>query len=205
MELEDGNIHKFWQWFVKSEKVIKECIENENARQREFVVDQMNEQILGLGVFTWDIGLNEDERWFLTLSSNGNPDMLELSQEIMAVAPKHMDWLFYAGKPARKWNRQFTIYDDYMDEQFIDASQWHFLIFEDEDGMIELVIEAKNLPHLDPETAESAAEQFVVHEIGERTRILYISSIVIVPGLESEDESSKIPVAELKEHLGGMI
>jgi len=205
MELDDGNIQRFWQWFVKNEKVIKECIENQDVKQREFVVEQMNEQILGLGIFMWDVGLNEEECWFLTLSPNGNPDMLKLSQEIMAVAPEYMDWLFYAGKPAKKWNRQFTIYDDYMDEQFIDASQWHFLVFEDEDGKVELVLEAKNISHLDFETAETAAEHFVVHEIGERIRILHISSIVIVPELESEDQSLKIPITELMTHVAKII
>lgn len=201
MELNDDNILKFWQWFVKNEKTIKECIENENSSHREYVVEQMNEHILSMGVLTWDIGLNDDENWFLTLSPNGNKDMLKVSQKIMVDAPEHMDWLFHSSKPAKNWNRQFTIYDDYMDEVFIDASQWHYLLFEDDDGKLELVLEAKNIAQLDAEIVEAAADQFIIQEVGELPWMLHISSVVAVHTLESEHESTKTPVTELKEHL----
>ena len=201
MEMNDDNIIRFWQWFVKNESTIKECIENDRSEHRQYVVDQMNEHILNLGVLTWDIGLNDDENWFLTLSPNGNQDMLKVSQRIIADAPEHMDWLFYASKPAKNWNRKFTIYDNALDEAFIDASQWHYVVFEEEDGTLELVLEGQNITHLDPEVAETAAEQFVIQELGEVTWILRISSIVIVPVLESEYEATKTPVSELKEHL----
>jgi hypothetical protein len=205
MELKDDNTLRFWQWFVKNENTIKECIENEHSSHREYVVEQMNEQILSLGLLTWDIGLNDDEHWFLMISPNGNQDMLKVSQKIMAAAPEHMDWLFYDSKPAKKWNRQFTIYDNYMDEQFIDASQWHYIVFEGNDGKLELIIEAKNISHLDPEVAKTAAEQFLIYEIGEITRIQHISNIAIVHTIEDEYQPSKTLVTELKEHLAEII
>ena len=201
MELNDDNTLRFWQWFVKNEKTIKECIENDRSEHRQYVVDQMNEHILSLGVLTWDIGLNDDENWFLTLSPNGNQDMLNVSQKIMAVAPEHMDWLFYASKPAKNWNRQFTVYDNALDETSIDASEWHYVIFEDDDGTLELVIEAKNISQLDFETAETAVEQFVIQEVGEVTWITRISSLEFVHTLEIEFETTKSPVSDLKEHL----
>lgn len=201
MELSEDNIIGFWQWFVKNESKIKDCIENENSTHKEYVVEQLNEQILSLGIFTWDVGLNDDQKWFLTISPNGNQEMYNISHEIMAVAPNHMDWLFYAGKPAKKWNRQFAVYDDEMEEQFIDASQWHYLVFVEEDGKLELVIEANNINHLDTDTADLAAEYFVTHELSERIRIQNISSIIVVPELDIEDQLSKISVLELKENL----
>ena len=205
MELKDDSILRFWQWFVKNEIIIKECIENRHSVNKDYVVAQMNELILSLGVLTWDVGLDEDERWFLTLSPNGNEDMFKISRKIMAEAPGHMDWLFYASRPAKKWNREFVVYDNNMDEQNIDASPWHYIVFEEHNGKLELVIEAKNIPQLDPETAEVAAEQFVINEVGEATRILNLSSIQIVHTLESEYESSKTPVKDLKDHLAEIL
>jgi len=205
MELNNDNILGFWQWFVKNENTIKECIENEDSAQQEFIVEQMNEHILGLGVLTWDVGLDDDGRWFLKLSPNGNKEMLEVSQKIMDEAPEHMGWLFYASKPAKTWNRKFTIYDSYMDEQFIDASQWQYVVFDEDDGTLELIIEANNTSHLDSEVAETAAEQFVIQEVGELTRILFVSSIVIMDTLESDYQSSKAPITELKEHLDEIV
>lgn len=201
MELNDDNILGFWQWFVKNENTIKECIENEDSDNREYVVEQMNEQILGFGVLTWDLGLNDDDQWFLMLSPNGKEDMLKVSQKIMDFAPEHMSWLFYASRPAKNWDRKFTIYDDYMDEQFIDATSWNYVLFDAEEEKVELVIEAKNLTQLNAESAETAVEQFVTQEVGELIRILLIDSIVTVDTFESEDESSKEPIGELKEHL----
>ncbi|MEJ6583441.1 MAG: hypothetical protein QNL61_06180 [Crocinitomicaceae bacterium] len=201
MELNDDTILGFWQWFVKNERTIKECIENDNSVHREFVVEQLNERILSFGMLTWDIGLNEDDNWFLTLSPNGNKDILKISQSIMAEAPDHMDWIFHASKPAKNWNRQFSVYDDYLDEQLVDASNWHYLIFEDGDGKLALVLEAGNVMHLDQELAETAAEKFVIHEIGELHRIQFIGSVEIVAELESEHAAEKTPVTDLKEHL----
>jgi len=201
MELNYDNIIGFWQWFVKNEKLIKDCIENEHSTDREFIVEQMNEYILSFGVLTWDMGLNDDNNWFLMLSPNGDKDMLKVSQHIMIEAPEHMDWLFYASRPAKHWNRQFSVYDEYMDEQFIDASDWHYLFFENEDGKLALVVEAKNVAHLDIEIVETAGEQFVIHEIGELAWMTHIASVEIVPNLESEHEDEKTSVRELKAHL----
>ncbi len=205
MEVNDDNILRFWQWFVKNENTIKECIENGDSSQREFVVEQMNEHILSLGMLTWDVGLDDDERWFLMLSPNGNKEMLNVSQKTIDAAPEHIGWLFYSSKPAKEWNRKFTIYDSYMDEQFIDSSEWQYVVFEEEDGTLELIIEAKNISQLDPEVAETAVEQFVVQEIGEVTRIQFISSVSITHTLESDYESAKAPITELKEHLDEII
>ncbi len=205
MEVNDDNILRFWQWFVKNENTIKECIENGDSGQREFVVEQMNEHILSLGMLTWDVGLDDNERWFLMLSPNGNKEMLKVSQKTIDAAPEHIGWLFYSSKPAKEWNRKFTIYDSYMDEQFIDSSEWQYVVFEEENGTLELIIEAKNISQLDPEVAETAVEQFVVQEIGEVTRILFISSVSIMHTLESDYESAKAPITELKEHLDEIV
>ena len=205
MELENDNILRFWQWFVKNEKRIKDCIENEHSTDIDYVVEQMNEHILGLGILTWDIGLNDDEHWFLLISPNGNQEMLNVSQKIISVAPEHMDWLFYGSKPAKKWTRQFSVYDSYMDEQLIDASEWQYIVFEDDNNKLELVIEAKNLHHLDEDALETAAEQFVIQEIGEFLRIQHIASVEIVQELESEYDSSKMPVSELNDHIEEII
>ena len=143
-------------------------MENVNSEHREFVVDQMNEQILTIGILTWDIGQGDDNSWFLTLSPNGNEEMLLVSNKIMDEAPQHLNWQFNACKPAKNWNRKFTVYDSYMDEQYIDASEWQYVVFEAKDGKLELVIEANNIPQTDTELAETAAEQFVIREIGEK-------------------------------------
>lgn len=205
MENNEDAILQFWQWFVQNEAIIKDCVENVHSEDREYVVDQMNECILALGMLTWDLGINEDNKWFLLLSPNGNSDMLKVSQKIIDFAPDHNAWIFHASKPAKNWNRQFSIYDQYMDIVEIDASDWYYVILEDEDEKFELILEAKNISQLDSEEAETAAEQFVIHEIGEELRINHLSTVSIVESVESEFESWKASVSELKGHLEEII
>lgn len=201
MELKDDAIFGFWQWFVKHENVIKACIEEEHSPKQDFVVESMNEHILGIGVLTWDLGLDDSNAWFLMLSPNGNDDMLSVSEQVMLHAPEHMNWLFYAGRPAKNWNRHVTVYDDNLDACSIDANSWQYVVFEEEDGTLEIVLEAQNAAHLDLEILENAAEQFVVQEIGEIVRMRHISTVSIVSELESEFASSKDSIAELKAHV----
>jgi len=201
MESNEDKIMKFWRWFVKSEKLIKDCIENESSTDREYVVDQLNEHILNIGTFAWDIGLNEDNFWFLTISPNGDRDLFEISQEIMGLAPTHLDWSFYSSKPAKNWDRKFSVYNDYLDVVEVDASPWNYICFEEDDGRIELIIEAKNIQNLDSETALSAANQFVTNEIGEELKIQRIASVEIVQLFESEYQDTKYPISELKDHM----
>lgn len=204
MEINEESILEFWRWFLTNETVIKDCIENEHSEERDYVVDQMNHHILTHGMLTWDIGLDDDENWFLTLSPNGNSKMLKVSEKIMDLAPDHTSWMFHSSKPAKNWDRTFAVYDQEMDVVEIDASPWQYVIFDDDDEKFELLLEAENTSRLDAEIAETAAEQFVIHEIGEAARIKYFSKIEVVQSLDAEFEDSKASVSELNAHLGEM-
>lgn len=201
MNLNEEKILKFWQWFVKNEGTIKNCIENESSADREVVVDQLNEHILSIGTLTWDIGLDDTNSWFLTVSPNGDKDLFKVTKEIMSYAPDHMNWVFYSSKPAKIWDRTFGVYNTDFDVVDIDASYWHYIAFEEEDGRLELIIEARNIIHLDYETALTAANQFVIHEIGEALKIERVASVEIVDQLDEEYEETKYSVDELKDHL----
>lgn len=205
MELNNDNIERFWQWFVKNERMIKECIENERSTHRDLIIDQMNEHILGLGMLTWDMGLNDENNWFLMLSPNGDSEMLKVSQRAMSEAPEHMDWLFYSSRPAKNWNRQFVVYDELHDEQTIDASDWHYLVFDGDEDKLALIIEASNVSHLNEELAETAAEQFIIHELGELAWILQVGSVEIVSIVEPDHEEMKNHVSDLKDHLAEIL
>ena len=116
MKEEYDKIEAFWRWFVQNNSFIQNSIQNESAKDRATVVEQMNNYILDLGLFTWDLGLNDENTWFLTISPNGDSELLEISQRIMEDAPTHLDWEFHAIKPAKNWNRIFFVYNEHMDE-----------------------------------------------------------------------------------------
>ena len=201
MSANEEKIMAFWQWFVKSESIIKDCIENETEKTREHVVEQLNNLILNIGAFSWDIGLDGSNSWFLTISPNSDKDQFKVSKEIMEYAPTHMNWTFHSSKPAKNWDRIFKIHNHNLDLVNIDANPWNYIVFEEGDGQLELIFEANNITHIDEETALSAAHEFVTHELGEALKIKRIASVKIVVLLESEYDDSKEPISELKDHL----
>ena len=152
-------------------------------------------------MLTWDMGLDNDDNWFLLLSPNGDEELLKITQQVMTNAPEHMDWLFYSSRPAKTWNRQILIYDELHDELIIDASNWHYLVFDDEDEKLAIVLEATNLTSIDSNLTETAAAEFLIKELGELNWILQIGSVEVVSSVENEHEEIKNHISELKEHL----
>ena len=197
MSSNEKKIATFWQWFVKNEKAIKECIELDSSPNQAYIVDQMNELILDLGVFTWDIGLDNTDQWFLTISPNGNSDYLSISQEIMLASPDHMLWTFHSSKPAQKWNRKFMIFTEDMEEAHIDASGWSYIALREEDNTLEIILEATNIDQLDDHTAEEAANQFLLKELGEEVKIQRVSTFTIVTRLEAHYQPNKVSIEGL--------
>lgn len=202
MIIDEDKLEIFWRWFVQNENLIRRAVEHESSIEQEYVIEQLNNLILNFGRLTWDIGLDDKNNWFFTISPNGDLELLELTERILEDAPRHLDWIFYAGKPQKIWERTFSLYNNEMDVVEIDASAWHYVAFLDADGKVELIIEASNIQHFDLETKELAGNLFLVHELGEKMRILNISTVTLVPALDAEDASFKYPIADLKAHLG---
>ena len=205
MELYKDKISDFWSWFEENETRIKECIENDIISEKEFVNEKLNDFILSIGLFTWEIGINEKGSWFLTISPNGNKDLLQLSRKIIRGAPANNTWLFHSGKPAKNWDRIIRVYDNKLDQTHIDSSEWYFYSFARNDGIIELIIEAENSGHLDEDTAHSAADYFVNNELGEAKRIELFAPIKIVSELEPAYAENKQPISNFKNHIEAML
>ncbi len=192
-------IEKLWQWFIANEQQIIEIIRNESVSEN--IIENIDNLILDLGMFTWQIGEGKNKPWFFTISPNGDRELIKVSQIIIERAPNLKNWEFNYSKPAKEWDRMFIIYDSIMNEQHIDASNWKFVALQNGDGMIELILEAANIEHLDRETATTAAELFVTSEIGEETKIQKVISVEIVDQMGPQHNSQKTGIRDLKQHL----
>jgi len=198
-KLNDTKIENLWRWFVANENQIIDSFQNESLANH--IVENLDNLILDFGMFTWEIGPGKVKPWFLTISPNGDRDLIRVSQKIIEHAPNLDDWEFNYCKPAKDWDRKFIIYDSNMNEQNIDASNWKYVMLRNEDGMIDLILEAMNITHLDHDTARTAADIIVTSEIGEETKIQKILSVDIVDKLERQYNSRKTEIQYLKKHL----
>jgi len=199
--MNEEKILNLWRWFYANERRIRESIDNNLKDEQEIIVQNLDNFILDLGMFSWDIGPGENKAWFLTISPNGDKELLAKTKEIVAGAPELENREFNYAKPAKNWDRKLSIYDTDMEVRLINASDWDYVAIKDQNGMRELILEASNIKNLDEETANNAANLFVINEIGEEAKIKNISAISIVTELENKYKSKKLSIGTLKNSI----
>ena len=185
-------MEEFWEWFANNEKLIAEILNDDFHEGRKSLARNMDNFILQFGMFTWEMGPAEGH-YYLTVSPNGNEELLEVSKELVSYAPVLRRWKFYASKPKKEWDLKFRVFDDWMTGHDVDASDWEYLIERvSTASKIGIVIAAKSIAHLDQDTKLSAADVVVTSLIGEAFKIQKVESIQIV------DEFDEISAAKSK-------
>ena len=192
-------IENLWNWFVSNEDEIIDVVDNELAT--DYIVESLDNRILDFGLFSWQIAPGKSKPWRLTISPNGDADLLKVSREIMNNAPQLSNWEFHYCKQAKDWNRTFEIYDELMNEHSVVASNWKFVALPKKGNLVQLIIEADNILHLDDETRFSAGELFVLNEIGEKARIQNVNTIQVVAEIEDQYQDQKVSIDQLKNHF----
>lgn len=196
---QSDKIEAFWSWFTLNEPTIINAVEEESAS--DFIVENLDNLILALGAFSWEIGPGNKKTWCLTISPNENKDLLKISRSIMEIAPNLDKWEFNYFKPAKDWDRKFVVYDDLMNEHAVDAASWNYVALKYPDQMIELIIEADNISHLDQETALTAVSLVVMSELGEEVKISKIAALDVVSNLDDHHSSNRTSIEYLKNHI----
>lgn len=179
-ESDKEKVEEFWEWFTKNINHIKEVLSNDHHEGRKSLVKTMDNQVLQFGMFTWEMGPLDEQFYFLTISPNGNEELLGISKQIIEFSPNLPDWKFNYAKPAKEWDLKFSVFDDFMEEHRIDASSWNYLIERKSSNNINIIIEAGNLAHLDQETKMTAVDLVVTSLIGEAFKIYNIKSLQAV-------------------------
>jgi hypothetical protein len=203
---QDSNtkIKSFWKWFVENEIRIREVLDSDLQTEREALVNDMDNQILDFGLFTWEVGHGTEKSFFLTISPNGNRERLLLSRSIVKDAPDLSDWEFYYAKPAKDWDLQFSLFDNNVVEQQVNAGGWSFALFKQPDHQIKIIVEADNIPHLDFDTRLTAADLVVTSILGEELKIMSVGDIEIVNKFDSTYSSSSA-ILSLKERFEALL
>ena len=199
--INEENILDFWRWFIKNESRIQKCILTKDSKEQEKIVHSLNEFVLGFGAFFWDIGQNEEDQWFFTISPNLNSDLLQTSKSVIALAPNHLNWFFYSSKQTKTWDYRLEVYDELLDIFTVDTSKWYYNAFEEEDGSIELIFEIGPLAKKHSEAIENAITAFIINELGEEILISEISNIDFFELFDEELIQTKSSIIELKAQI----
>jgi len=102
----------------------------------------------------------------LTISPNGDKNLLGKTKEIIDKAPQLDNWEFYSAKQSKKnWHLAKLLDTDLQ----IDASNWTYVLLKYEDEKIEILLKADTLTKLDDELKELVADLILTKLIRRRT------------------------------------
>ena len=191
----EAKIREFWDWFIIHERKFRE------VEDPEKVVNMLNDRVLDFGFFRWELGEGTYKPHRFIISPNGDRQRLQLSKQIMALAPIMPDWEFFPFKPPGEWDYTFSMYDAAMMLQTFNAANWRCLIETDADHRIKVILCGENLWRLDPDDLPAAANLVVTNIVGEEFRIYHIRDIELYEELDEEDAEQSFPISELRDRL----
>jgi len=191
-------IKKLWDWFKIYNQKIIDAIDNKNLSEQEYITEQLNNLVLDLGKFSWQIDKGTQKPWSFIISPNEDHELLKQTKKIIDQAPKLNKWEFHFCKPPQNWDYKIGLFDNFLIEREIDASDWKFAIRNDKNKQVTIILEIANMDNFDHETKISAANLAVINEIGEEVKIHKISNIKISDNLDAESYPKKLSIKELK-------
>ena len=174
--MQDKDILNFWSWFTKKSDSLHSDSYDKN------VLDELDRIISNWGL-SWEIGPGISKKNSLTISPNGDKELLSKTNSIIDKAPQLENWEFYFAKqPKENWSLAKLVDTDFE----IDASQWTYVLLKYEDEKIEILLKADTLSKLDKEAKEIAADLILTNLLGEELKIRKIDFIEVVEKFDGE-------------------
>lgn len=178
----DYQITDFWGWFEKKSDRLQ-C-DNCDVDLLKELDETMSNWNVG-----WEIGPGFAKPNSLTISPNGNKELLDKTNKIINRAPKLEDWEFYSWKqPKENWHKAKLI--DKKHE--VDAIDWTYVLLKYTDNKIEVLIKADNLTELNADDKELAVDLILTNLMGEKRKIEEIDFIEIIDEFESDNGVTKL-------------
>lgn len=195
----ESKIHQFWDWFSKSDHLFK------NMDDPQTAVEEMDNHVLEFGLFSWEIGEGQSRPYYLQVSPNGDGARLDISYKLMKAAPNLRDWEFRYCKPPLDWDYRFEINDQSLVPLTVDASEWEFILKVLPDGLVEVVICAKNMETVDVEDQLNAAEMALTKILGEELVINHLGALEVVKEFSIPQEKYCRNLRTLRKYFDKMI
>jgi len=189
-------IEAFWKWFFGIENQYRKFFTDEPVN-KELLVEAMNNRVLDFGQFKWEMREGKQGVLQFIISPNGDHELFELSQNIMAAAASHSNWQFLSALPPEKTDFKFQVYDEFMRLCEVDATDWSCFLEKEVDGLIGVTIMADNVEHLDLDTQIEAGEIIMKKLIGEAKFINHIAGLGMVEAFTDGEIESAFPIKKL--------
>jgi hypothetical protein len=188
----DLDIIDFWKWFTKnSDRLHSNNYDTSLLKKFDDTISSWN-----LG---WEIGPGLTTENSLTISPNGDKELLEQTEKIINAAPALENWEFYSWKQSKENWHKVKLVDR---EAEVDAIDWTYVLLKYPDHKIEILIKADNLKSFDITTKELAVDLVLTNLLGEKRKIEELNFIDIVN--EFDDGQGITKLKFLPAHLDKM-
>jgi len=189
-------IKEFWAWFIDNEYQFREVTDTER------VVELLNNQVLDFGMFAWEIGVGTKKQHSFTISPNGNKERLRLSRQIVNQAPELRQWEFNYCKPVREdWDYTFEVFNSMLIKQSYDASKWDFVLEEEKNEKIKILLRATNIVTLDYDDLPAVGDLVVNNLLGEEMKTNSVHSVQFVDDFLPDDEDWTFNIRSLRKEF----
>lgn len=194
----DEKINALWSWFSAVSTRLAENYENQD------LLDELEDRVSALGEVSWELGPGIAKECALTLSPDGDPGKLAVTQRAVAMAPELPSWEFYPARQKKEWELQFSV--DGSDGRVleVDARPWRYVLLRFPDGTFDIVIEQANLADVDQEDRYTAAVIVLDGILGEATRLLAIQVIEPTDALSTEQSKKANSISVLEDHFSSL-
>lgn len=188
----DETIATFWEWFGD---VCDALARDSNSE----LLEELDRQLMLLGVAGWELGPGEAEPNALTVSPDGDPELLLVTRRIVSLAPPAPGWEFYSALRPRPLPLAFILGDSEADGVKVDARAWKYVLYEYPDGLCDIVVEqAGGVRESDRYTAAVVALDGL---LGEEVRLSRIHEVEPTARLARNLRSRAMPLDALPRHL----
>jgi hypothetical protein len=197
-DLNEEHITEFWKWFTYH------CNELSADLNNESLLDELDEEISGLGDLAWEIGPGVIASNQLVISPGGDSDLLQLTEKIVSVAPELDDWEFYYAKQPKQWDLEFEFQTEYGNEIVINGSKWKYVLLKYPDGVFEIIIKPDVKINCSEDDKLVASEILLDGILGEEKRVRLICNIDVVERFDDQYLSKVNEIGYLSEHLDSL-
>lgn len=199
MENNEKRINEFWTWFIK----YKTYLAPENISDN--LISKLDDKILSLGDFNWEIHKGDTEENMLIISPGGDVDLIPETNKVIRLAPKIENWEFRYYKPSKNWDFQLTLYEEDNVKKILDVKDWEYVLYKFRDGTFDIIFKTRNLNSVTKDEQLLIADIVLESIIGEENSLRLIKKIEFVDEFKDVDKQKSNSIKVLKQHFDELI
>jgi hypothetical protein len=199
-DLNPERVGSFWRWFKEHASVLEEMIDTSAVRR---LSQCMDEALFALTeALGWEFGPGTEKDYQLSFTLKGDLQNLAFAEAVVCRAPTIDRWEFHAGRPPKKWDLRFYMYNKRKQQVLIDAAHWQYtLLGFSDNSLFDITILAPGLPSMDLAGKTQAATILLQGILGEVAFLRHIDRVEVVTQSTKMDEERLSSITNLAEHL----